>query len=71
MTIPDIFQTPNGAVVREVEELANVTYIGYSEMGEASNSKEWQIMKTSVSGSITSIRYAFGSWNDRAILNYK
>jgi len=65
------FQISSGYRIRMIESLDDGTiYQGFSKRGEPLDSDNWQIAKIYESGTITSLSYARGSWNDRASLTY-
>lgn len=55
---------------------SNTTYVGTGKMGAVSSDAVWQIIKISVSGTVTTIAYANGDdkydnvWDDRASISY-
>ena len=65
------FQIPTGYTARKQEELATITYVGYSELSTATDSGEWVVQKIEIAGAITTISYGQGAWDDRATLTYK
>lgn len=58
------------------EVSANVTYIGYAQLGTPTSISKWKIKKIEVIGTETIISYAGGKetfevkWDDRASLSY-
>lgn len=58
------------------EASATVTYIGWSATGTLISAAAWQIMRVTVTGTVTAIEYAVARgnktnvWNDRATLIY-
>lgn len=58
------------------EVSSTVTYIGKADVGSATSASVWQIMKISVSGTITNFAWASGvttftkKWDDRATYTY-
>ena len=71
-------------VVAEIDDLfsqniyssGGVTYVGIAPMGSSDAAAVWAIKRITVSGSLTTIRYADGNalfdnvWNDYASLSY-
>lgn len=60
-----------------IDEVSDtVTYIGKAAVGTATSVESWQIKKITISGTLTSIQYAFGSpeysfeWDERANYTY-
>lgn len=58
------------------EASSTVTYVGKASTKAATSEAQWQIIKIEVSGTITTIKYANGSysfnqiWDNRASLTY-
>lgn len=58
------------------EATSAITYIGLANIGSSTSAAVWQIKKMSVSGTVTSIKFADGDanydniWDDRASLSY-
>jgi hypothetical protein len=55
---------------------SNTTYVGHASPGSLTDDNVWRIKKISVSGTVTSIKYADSNelfdnvWDDRATLIY-
>lgn len=49
---------------------ASNVYVGQAAPGSATSDSAWRIKKINVSGSTTTITWAFGSWDNRATLSY-
>lgn len=55
---------------------ATVTYVGEAPVGALSSERKWKIKRISVSGNVTSVQFAEGSfnfiyrWDDRATYSY-
>lgn len=58
------------------EASATVTYIGYAATKATTSQPQWQIVKIEISGTITTMKFANGSysfnqiWDNRASLTY-
>lgn len=58
------------------EASATVTYIGRASTKAATSEAQWQIVKIEISGNVTTMKYANGSytfdqiWDNRASLTY-
>lgn len=57
------------------EASATVTYMGVASFGTATSAPDWQIKRITVSGTVTTIEYAYlgnytAVWDDRASLSY-
>lgn len=66
-------EVPLDTLIDEVD--ANTTYVGQASYGTATSSPLWRIKKITISGSITTIRFADNGrftqvWDDRASLSY-
>lgn len=66
----------NGDIINIDEASASVTYFGWARPGAGDNAPSWRILKMSVSGSVTSFRWAAGTsdytniWSGRAGFSY-
>jgi|GEM_PF-2277390 len=59
-----------------VDAAAGATYKGYAPLGTPEDAPGWLITKTSTTGTVTRVEYAFGSqafnqrWSQRTLLAY-
>lgn len=64
------FTIPDGYTSRKIEVVGDITYVGYSQVGDA-DSELWRVQRVTVSGGNTTIEYAIGTWTNRVTLNYR
>ena len=58
-------------IIRSVDEPSTTTtYIGYALQSTPESSTLWIVKKILLTGYVTSITYAMGSWTNRASLTY-
>ena len=62
---------PDGGAIRLIDTVGDVKYIGVSQIGEATDSTEWVVQKIETVGTLQSLTYAQGAWDDRLTLTYK
>lgn len=66
------FELPYGHTALIIDEPnIDLQYVGYNKRGSETTKTNWTVQRISTTGSITTISYGRGTWDDRAILEYK